>query len=285
MTDAIKHDVSGTAFVVNYSRSRIVNISQDLYAHLWVTPEAIALWNDLSLAVYPNDDLNISLRNRFFLEQIKKFVTVNNNTVFISIAAGFDNYPFLIEADFRSVEYDLPNIMDLKKRLVEQWMKEKKLPKRNIEFMGIDLNEEKQRIMMKQNLQQVIGHNHSFVLMEGLTYYLKREVLSDIFKLLADIQESGSLVAFDYWGPDAMEYPAMARLKAYLDKKFGDIGKAWNFLDETYIKGIEGFTTIESTDIASLELKYAETRILQGRDNKIPAHYAVLKKAVSMGPQ
>jgi O-methyltransferase involved in polyketide biosynthesis len=278
MIDEIKHDVSGTAFVVNYSRSRIVNISQDLYAHLWVTPEAIALWNDLSLAVYPNDDLNISLRNRFFLEQIKKFVTVNNHTVFISIAAGFDNYPFLIEADFRSVEYDLPNIMDLKKRRVEQWMKEKRLPKRNIEFMAIDLNEEIQRMMMKQTLQQVIGHNPSFVLMEGLTYYLKRDVLSDIFKLLADIQEPGSLVAFDYWRPDAMEYPTMVRLKAYLEKKFGDSGEAWNLIDEAYIKGRGGFATIESTDIASLELKYAETRILQGRDNKIPAHYAVLKK-------
>jgi hypothetical protein len=27
-----------------------------------------------------------------------------------------------------------------------------------------------------------------------------------------------------------------------------------------------------------LELEYTNTRILQGRDNKIPAHYAVLKK-------
>jgi hypothetical protein len=133
-------------------------------------------------------------------------------------------------------------------------------------------------MMMKQALQEVIGHHLSFVLMEGLTYYLKREVLSDIFNMLADIQESGSLVAFDYWRSDAMEYLAMVRLKDYLDRKFGDSGKAWNLLDETYIKGREGFTVIASTDIASLELEYTNTRILQGRDNKIPAHYAVLKK-------
>jgi hypothetical protein len=43
---------------------------------------------------------------------------------------------------------------------------------------------------------------------------------------------------------------------------------------------IGGFTAIELTDIVSLERKFAETRILQGKDNKIPAHYAVLKNHV-----
>jgi O-methyltransferase involved in polyketide biosynthesis len=277
MNEQIKPDVSGTAFVVNYSRSKMVEISQDRYAHLWVIPEAIALWEELSQEVYPNDDLNVSLRNRFFLEQLKKFVSTQQPCVFVSIAAGFDNYPFLIEANFRSLEFDLPNIMALKKHQVELWMQDGQLPRRNIDFLAIDLNSANQRLMLKQTLKQAIEHDPSFVLMEGLTYYLRKEVLSDIFAIIRDAQTPGSLVAFDYWQPDAMGYPAMVRLKTYLDKKFGDSGKDWNLLDEAYINELSGFTAIKFTDIATLERKFAETNILQGKDNKIPAYYAVLK--------
>jgi O-methyltransferase involved in polyketide biosynthesis len=278
MIEKIKADVSGTAFVVNYSRARLVNISQDRYAHLWVTPEAIALWEDLAHKVYPHDDLNLSLRNRFYLEHLNRFIDANKNCILISLGAGFDNYPFLVEADCRWIECDLPNIVAFKKSKVEQWIKDKKLPKRNIEFISVDLTKENQRIQLKQALKKAIDHNPSFVMMEGLSYYLSREVLSDIFKIFTEIQATGSLVAFDYWEPDALEYPVMARLKEYLNKKFGHSGEDWNLFDKTYIKGREGFMEIESADIATLELTYADTRVMQGRDHKIPVHFSVLKR-------
>ncbi|MEI6286804.1 MAG: hypothetical protein WCP79_09920 [Bacillota bacterium] len=59
--------VSGTAFVVNYSRSLLPEISRDSYAGLWVTTEAVELWRELCREVYPNDDLNLCLRTRFYL--------------------------------------------------------------------------------------------------------------------------------------------------------------------------------------------------------------------------
>jgi O-methyltransferase involved in polyketide biosynthesis len=278
MTENIHPDVSGTAFVVNYSRSRLVNISKDRYAHLWVTPEAISLWEELSQNVYPNDDLNLSLRNRFFLEHIEKFISLHKDCVFISLGAGFDNYPFLIDAECKWVECDLPNIMNYKKNKVEQWIKESKLPCRNIEFLSIDLMNKNQRLGMKERLQTVIGQASSFVLMEGLTYYLKREVLSDIFLILGEIQKPGSRVAFDYWEPDAMAYPAMSKLKNYLDDKFGGSGEDWNLFDATYIDAQKNYITIETVDIAALEWQYSPTRLLQGKDHKIPAHYAVLQR-------
>jgi len=278
MTEKIKQDVSGTAFVVNYSRSKMVNISKDIYATLWVTPDSISLWDDLARNVYPNDDLNLSLRNRFYLEHLKKFVGENKNPVFIGIASGFSNYPFLVEGNCRFMEFDLPHIMELKKNEVTQWMKEKKLPERRIEYVSTDLNDEKQRMEMKEILKETICENPSFVTMEGVTYYLKREALNDVFRILGEIQKEGSITAFDYWKPDAMEYPVMVKLEEYLDKKFGYRDQDWDLLDETYIKKIKGFAEIESTDIAELELEYSVTRRFQGMENKIPVHFSVLKK-------
>jgi O-methyltransferase involved in polyketide biosynthesis len=278
MTDDIKHDVSGTAFVVNYSRAKMVHISQDRYAHLWVTPEAISLWNEVARDVYPNDDLNMSLRNRFYLEHIKKFVAANQDGVIISIAAGFDNYPFLLETDYRFIEVDLPNIIDYKRAKVLQWMKEDILPKRNVDFVSIDLTKYDQRIKLKEGLQGAIAQKPSLAMMEGLTYYLPREVLSDIFDLLAEVQPTGSLVVFDYWKPDALQYPVMQRLAKYLNHRFGESSAEWHLFDECFINEIKGYTAMESSDIAGLELKYSDTRLFQGRDDKIPVHFSVLIK-------
>jgi O-methyltransferase involved in polyketide biosynthesis len=278
MTTPIKLDVSGTAFVVNYSRSKRVELSRDRYAYLWVTPEAISLWQELAQEVYPHDDLNLSLRNRFFLEHLERFLEAHQDCVCISLGAGFDNYPFLIETECRWIECDLPNIMNYKKNKVEQWINENKLPRRTIEFLSIDLMEKNQRMRLKERLHTVIGQAPSFVMMEGLTYYLNKEVLNDIFALLGEVQKSGSIVAFDYWQPDAMAYPAMVKLKKYLDDKFGGSGEDWNLFDEQYINAKKNYITLETTNIAALERQYSETRLLQGQDHKIPAHYAVLQR-------
>ena len=278
MAGPIKHDVSGTAFVVNYSRSRMENVSKDRYAHLWVTRESIELWNDLAKHVYPNDDLNVSLRNRFYLERLLHFMQQHARPVFVNIASGFANYPFLVEGNCSFYEFDLPNITEFKKCTVAQWMKERKLPERTIHYLPIDLNDGLQRRKMKETLHKAIGNNPSFVILEGVTYYLGKDVLWDIFSLLSDVQNKGSMVAFDYWKPNAMDYPVMVRLKEHLDKKFGYSNRGWDLFDESFIREIRGFTKIESTDIAALEVKYSPTRLFQGSENKIPVHFSVLKR-------
>jgi len=70
----------------------------------------------------------------------------------------------------------------------------------------------------------------------------------------------------------------MVKLKEYLNRKFGYSHQDWLFLDEMYLKKIKGFTGIESANIAQLELAYSNTRIFQGRENKIPVYFAVLKR-------
>jgi O-methyltransferase involved in polyketide biosynthesis len=257
----------------------MTGISRDIYAHLWVTPEAVSRWNELSAQVYPHDDLNVSLRNRFYLDHIEAFVASQRRPFLVNIATGFDNYPFLIRKPCGFLQLDRDNIIGLKKRRVTQWMRSGKLPRRRIRFLATDLNDRHQQAVLKRTLARTVGNRPCFVTMEGITYYLHPETLERLFAILREVLTAGSLVALDYWKPDAMKYPVMVRLRKLLDRQFGCRGQRWNLLEHRRLCRIPGFTEIESTDIAALERKHSSTRIFRGNAHKIPVFFSVLKRA------
>jgi O-methyltransferase involved in polyketide biosynthesis len=276
MVEFDTNQISGTAFVVNYSRSRMIDISSDIYADFWVTPESVSLWNDFAQEVYPYDDLNISLRNRFYLEHIQSFITKNTHPVCVNLGAGFTNYPFLTDGPCRFIEVDYPHVVAYKDHAVSFWIKEGNLPSRNITYLPADLNSKEDLEILQGRLQAEIDSKPSVVILEGVTYYLEPNQLMEIFRILHDIQISGSIILFDYWTPDAMEYPVMMRLKKFMDEHFGYQDKSYNLFDLSFIQKIEGYIIIESTDSAHLENTYATSTKFQENDQKLPVLYAVL---------
>jgi O-methyltransferase involved in polyketide biosynthesis len=273
----VESGISGTAFMVNCSRSKRVEVSKDIYACLWVTPESLALWDVLAADVYPNDDVNLSVRNRFFLEKIQDFIDDNQDPVFVDIAAGFDNYPFLLRGECAFLEFDLPHVMAYKKEMVDRWMAEGKLPRRSVEYLSTDLNDQGERNDLRRTLRRKISGRSSIVTLQGITYYMRRRALDELFAILRDVQNAGSMIAFDFWRPDAMHSATMVRFEEYLGRTYGYENLEWNLFDEGYLDGLEGFTRVETTDIAGLERRYSQTRLLQGED-KIPGCYAVLRR-------
>ncbi|MBF0318367.1 MAG: class I SAM-dependent methyltransferase [Nitrospirae bacterium] len=117
-------DVSVTAFIVNASRARLEALSGDIYAKLWVTEEAQRLWDEFSREVYPYDDVNLSLRHRFFLDHLRAFIGKYNNPLFVNVAAGLTSYPLLLDKPCRCVETDFPHVMDFKKDKILKWQQE-----------------------------------------------------------------------------------------------------------------------------------------------------------------
>jgi hypothetical protein len=116
----------------------------------------------------------------------------------------------------------------------------------------------------------------AIVIMEGLLYYLSMDTINSLFALYAEALPGGSLVLFDFWGPDAGSYPVVRGLRQYLANHSGATPRDFTYLGMEYISGIEGFSVREHTDIAALERRYAESRVLQDGDNRFPAEYAVL---------
>lgn len=271
-------EISGTAFVVNYSRSRCVDISSDIYASLWVTQEAIDLWNTFSQEVYPYDDLNISLRNRFYLSHLEKFSREFPNGVCLNLGAGFTNYPFLLRPGLRFFDFDLPFVCSYKKQAVSGWISEGKLPDRDVHYISTDLNNRQELSHIKDLLMREANGTPSLVMLEGVTYYLELSILHEIFELLYAVQSKGSLIVFDYWRPDVMEYPVMIRLKKFMEQHFGFQGQQYTLFDQTFIHQIQGYEEIESTSITDLEQQYTTTRIFQERDLRIPVYYSVIER-------
>lgn len=116
--------IAETAFLVNASRARMVEISQDRYAKLWVSHTTQELWNDFADKVYAQDDRVVSLRTRYFLDHLNSFIGSFESPVFINIGAGFTSYPFLIQGSCKCIEIDYEHIIHYKRNRIANWQRE-----------------------------------------------------------------------------------------------------------------------------------------------------------------
>ncbi|NQT33284.1 MAG: class I SAM-dependent methyltransferase [Candidatus Omnitrophica bacterium] len=271
-------DVSITAFIVNESRARLESLSGDIYAKLWVTEEAKHLWEELAQEVYPYDHINLSLRNRFYLDRTKGFVTEHADSVFVNMAAGFTSYPHLFDTPCRCIETDYPHIMNFKEKKVREWQQEGALPERSIEFYPLDMENHDELNSFEESFASWCEGTPAIIIMEGLTYYLSTGTLDNLFSCYAKYLVKGSLVVFDFWGPDSDSYPAIQRLKKYLSRISGGPVKDLTYMDMDHIRNIKQFSVVEHTDIAELERRYTETLVLQEKANRFPTEFVVLNK-------
>lgn len=275
---SIQRTLSESAFLVNESRARRVDISQDRFARLWVSKTTRELWEDFTARVYPYDAIELGLRNRFFLESLRFFVRSTQEPVFVNIGAGFTSYPFLVEEPCRSIEVDLEHVIDFKRKKIITWIKNGRMPKRKLEFISADLCRSSDRKQLQARLISSLADAPSFLLLEGITYYLDEATLHALFEMCAAIQRSGSVLAFDYWDPAIAENPVFLRFKKFCAERFGHKETHYTFFDEEFIHGIPGYTPVEQTDIQRLERQYTQTALLVNSHEILPENYVVLKR-------
>ncbi len=274
----LPRSLSASAFLVNESRARRVDISQDRFANLWVTDETRTLWDEFAADVYPFDAIELGLRNRFFLETLQSFVRSVERPVCINIAAGFTSYPFLIEEPCRWVEADLEPVVSLKEQQVNQWMAQGLLPKRILEFVAVDLQRSMSRRLLFRRLQELIGDAPSFILLEGITYYLKLRSLHALLSGCGRIQQPGSLLACDFWDASLAKNRTFQRLTTFFSSRFGFDASQYLFLDPARFHQLAEYEVVEMTDIQSLEKRFLHSDILRDSNAIIPEHYVVLRR-------
>lgn len=274
----VPSNISATAFVASQSRARAVEVSKDRYSRLWVTPEIIELWDDLAANVYPHDDVALALRCRFFLERLQTFVKENANSIFINIAAGFTSYPFLIEPPCPCIEVDYKHILDFKCSQVKTWQEKGTLPQREIEFFPADLKNAEDLSDLEKVLGSWVSKRPSYILIEGITYYLDITLMKKLLEMFRDSQVSGSIVAFDFWKPDIVHHPVFLKMEKYLAERFGFETPAYNLFDAEFINSIEGYEVIELTDVAKQERNHCTTSILKNYEKVLLENYAVIRK-------
>jgi len=269
--------ISESAFLVNESRARRVGLSKDRFASLWVTDATRRLWDDFTSEVYPHDAVELSLRNRFFLERLDSFIESHQAPAFINIGAGFTSYPFLIERRIPCVEVDYPHVVAFKRSKVARWTSEGVLPPRDIEFVGCDLTSSADRQALALTLKDLAG-TPTFVVMEGLTYYLSRALFENLLGMLRAAQVEGSVLAFDFWRPENSSHPVFNRFEKFFAERFGVKENEYNLIDTGFIASIEGYSVAELRSIGDLELLFSDTRILQDPGEILPESYALLMR-------
>lgn len=272
-----KH-ISESAFLVNESRARSVALSRDAYAWVWVTEATRRLWEDFSREVYPFDDVELGLRNRFYLDVLEAGIRRDPDTVFVNLAAGFTSYPFLTEKPCRAVEVDFDHVCEYKRAKVGALRKEGLLPARDVEFVACDLRSLSEVERLAARLGRDAGQANSVAFLEGITYYLPGQVLLRLFGALGDIQTAGSVIALDYWTPDAATHPVHVRLRKFFAARFGHSESDYTHFDAGFLKSIPGYEVIETTDIVELETRYSAERKLTRFEEILPEHYAVLER-------
>lgn len=270
--------ISETAFLVNESRARNTELSHDWYAHLWVTDATKKLWREFSREVYPLDDIELSVRNRFFLECLETALTRDPQTVFVNFGAGFTSYPFLTVRPCECIEVDFAHVCDFKQRKITEWRRAGVIPERDVEFIAADLGDEADVERLGDVLSRSLSDRHSVATLEGISYYLDMDSLVGLFAMLRALQRPGSVISLDFWTPDDASGPVHTRLKQFFSKRFGIEKASYNIFDIDFLRSVDGYEVSEVTDVQELERVYAGTSHLADPDKIIPEHYAVLTR-------
>lgn len=276
----LSQHISDTALLVNESRARDTALSLDELAREWIPEEARAriaqLWDDFAQEVYPHDDLELALRSRYYIEQLRSFQQRAGGP-FVNLGAGLTSYPYIVECP-RSLEVDYPPLSEFKKERTRALRSAGVLPERDVRFVPADLNAPEARERVERELTEFTGKQASFAMAEGVLYYLEPGALSETLSLLRRVQSKGSILALDYWSEAFTHTALFARQERFFEERFGFTAPQYTFVDKEDIHHLQGYRVLEAVDLAELERKYTDSDHLQDEAQTIPNPIVVLER-------
>ncbi|MCP4694483.1 MAG: class I SAM-dependent methyltransferase [Desulfobacterales bacterium] len=204
-------------------------ICNDPYAHFFLSPETISLYQDpvkaremadFAAATYPGVYGSVAARVRYMDDTLQACIGDGLEQLVI-LGAGYDTRPYRFEALKRGVkifEVDHPATQEVKKEKVERIFKA--LPD-HVTYVPIDFIEEKIAEKLAEN-----GYDSALktlFIWEGVTQYIPEEEVDDTLAFIANHSGAGSVVVFDYFPssvPDGTcELTEAVNLKKYVEEK------------------------------------------------------------------
>ena len=134
---------------------------------------------------------------------------------------------------------------------------------------------------LRKSLISNIKNNPSFILLEGITYFLNKQHLNQLFNILSEFQSTTSILNFDFWKPDDADHPVIKRLMRFFSDRFGFAENQYNLIDMDFIQNIKGYDLVEFTDIQELERIYTDDNFLSDYNKIIPEYYVILRPSQS----
>lgn len=266
-----------TAFFTSSFRAFNEALSGDKYAKLWLNPKTDAWIQEYLTEVSSEETYTHCLRNRFFLETIKDLAASKQIEVLINFGSGFSMYPFLLDESLIHIEIDKPEIVNYKASKIEEWQNEKKLPKRDLHFVGVDFSEDYKTKLLEQ-IQQIKGDKPCFILIEGVLFFLDKAETDGLFSFFNLIQTDGDYVGSASFQDDLKSSTAFKKLLRFLNKKVSKTSESdYLTLQDSYYKSLPDYNLIDHQDYFSLSKTYNNTIHLKP-DLILNEHFYVLKK-------
>lgn len=246
--------LSETAFLVNWARAFDPKLSKDPWAHLWVTEKSKQFGERFREKVSRWEEWLVCLRNRYFADALEAFEKQHRPFTFLNIAAGFTTYPYLLDGENRVIEVDYPHVIAYKKEKLALFEKEGKIPKRQIQFVSLDLNQEN----VVQTLEKIIKNNLPpfFVLLEGLLYYLKPKAVENIFVLLDKQLPPQSRVGVISWASQIKNTQTMQAVQNYFESELGFSKQEYTWINDEWFDQWKNLKVLERTNYIELDQRY-----------------------------
>lgn len=273
--NAVRNTLSESAFITSEMRARRVEVSQDVYARLWLTEGTRKLLDEYVRVSLPWDPIEGAVRNRWHLENLRQYVTPSEPWVFVNLGAGFTSYSLLFPKFARAIEADLPPVIQYKKQKYQEYVAHGLIPPYPIDFQEIDLDTTAGLDTLQQQLGDWIRGKPSFLILEGVSAYLKPESLRRLVTMCATLQQPGSFFAFDFWEPSVVEHGLYIATQDFWQNYFNFAETRYNLIGLDYLKDFPEYRLLEHTDAESLAFRYIPGYVNSQRI--FPEHYVLLR--------
>ncbi|WP_297693706.1 class I SAM-dependent methyltransferase [uncultured Eudoraea sp.] len=272
-----KINIHETAFVTASFRMGDVALSKDRYAYLWSKSSIDIHAERYSTAVSSYEPYAHCLRNRYFYDTINELMNKNKIEVLINFGCGFSMYPYLLENSLDYIEIDKSDVVTHKKEMTTKWEREGKLPRRKITYLEADFNLRSQDKLYEQVIALKNGRK-SFILLEGVLFFLSKDDTKRLFKLFDRIQEPDEYLGSVSFLPQLEKQLVFKKLIDYVESNL-EKNKRFQYqtVAEKFYRNLKNYELMNHEDTFSLSARYEPKRFLP-KEEVLNEHMYLLKK-------
>lgn len=277
MTDHSEIEIRDTAFLTCTLRSYEEELSKDIFAKLWVD-ERQNIWIKKYLDLLSYEEVwTHCFRNRYFLETIEHLAKAGKIKTLINFGCGLSMYPYLIDEKLEYIEIDTPQLIDYKKAHIENWQSEGILPQRDVHHIGVDFNEEYQEKLAKL-IGEITQGKPSFILIEGVLFFLTQELIKGLFDFFDSVQTSGSYIGSVSFQDIIAEKPGYKKLISFMKLVVpGSDESNYQTLPDSFYTSRKNYRLIDHQDYFTMSKKH-DHLIRLAEDEILNENFYLLEK-------
>jgi O-methyltransferase involved in polyketide biosynthesis len=271
--------VHDSAFIVNAFRARYPQVSADPHAALWQCERHEHWATRYAQQVGRSEVLVHALRHRFFLERLQAFLATTPDAALINIGAGFTSYPFLIRPGVPCCEVDMAFTVAFKQQKLAEFNAQGLLPARPITFLPLDdLNDPAQLSGLLARLWTWLEGRTSFVLLEGVLFYLHLSTIENLLAGLASIQGEGGIVATTSFRPEECQKAMFQRLVSYCTTDYQQAHFSPTSLPNRFYHQQQGYALLEHRNCFDLQRTFSPQEYLGAAEDVLEEDLYLLQR-------